>query len=213
MTTLLDTRSRPTTDAERARSFAKTDPAVDEVFALCTEPGDCAACGCRIELLSPLWVRLMPSTSSEVQLAQLDDNYAGEDVFAFHCFSCARKHFEDAVRDYANERAQADREERLQRACVAEAAGDLTPDHWYTIMQANLGYCEPHELPSIISAMCEEYRERYGARVEYLETVRAKLYEFVPTPRLTLTVGDTVDVEHLAGGLARFSFTAKVSVR
>ncbi|MEE9395158.1 MAG: hypothetical protein V3W41_21925 [Planctomycetota bacterium] len=208
--TLLDTRSRPTTEAEREKAYAKPDPTEGEIFQMCTEAGECAGCGRRISALEPLWIRAMPPDSSEVQLAILDSEYDGGDVFAFHCWACAQLHFEPAVLDYANERAQCEREERLARACDAEVTGRLTPDHWVTIMEANLGYCEPSEMRATVDAMCAEYQERYGCRTEYLEEVRAQLYDVTPQTRLVIKQVAPLKIDHLPGGVARFSFDARM---
>jgi hypothetical protein len=225
--TLLDPRSRPTTEAERAKLYAKPDPTENQEFVMASAAMDCPQCARPIDVGEPVWLRVMPEDSPEHRLAQSDPDYpAGAPVLVPHCWACTDALLGEDVRDYAEERRQCEREERLEAACKAEADGTLAPIGWLDIAEANLGYCEPGELTPTIAKLIEDYGERYNCRKpESLEVVRAKLWGLVPAKALVggsielALVADcappTVEVEHHPGGRAvvRVAINTKVVAR
>lgn len=217
--TLLDPQCRPTTAEERAKLYRAPDPTDGLEIEMATADMECALCGDTIEATDPVWWRDMPEDSPEWRLAQHDPAYDGGPVLASYCWTCAIKELGPAVRDYAEERRQCAREERLEEAVAAEARGELTPLHWDEIAIANLGLRDPSDLADAISFLCGDYSRRFGVdNPARLEQVRAKLWSWVPmdrrpaTDQLVLAPVGGVEVEHLPGGKAKLTMEVKLEV-
>lgn len=161
--TFLDERSKVSGAADRAKRFAKPDPRLGHAFTMASEIHACGTCPNTIEAGDPVWV---PVASSEGR-----------------CWHCASTRLLTELADFAEERRQCEREERLEEARAAEAAGDLSPAHWFTIAEANMGYREPGpDLVAYVTELCGDYMARFfELEVVDLEAVRARLWSFAPS--------------------------------
>ena len=173
---LLDKRARPTTEAERAKMYALPDPTEGERFTIATREYTCERCETRYGNGLFVWLRDVSDDPEYVEIARVNGYRGDKPLYVPVCEHCARKHFCELIREYANERAQCEREERLEAAVKAEADGLLTPEHWTEIMIANLGYAEPKDLDKRIGGMVLDFRERFKAGPNRCEAVRAELW-------------------------------------
>lgn len=217
--TLLDERLRPSTEAERSKLYRAPDPTDGLEFTMAAREMDCAACGGNIETTEPLWWRDMPEDSPEWRLAQHDPDYSGGAVLAAYCWGCAVEKLGVAVRNYAEERSQCEREERMEEACDALTAGQLTPLLWDEIAIANLGVCDPDKLADCVSRLCGDYSRRFGVDdPAALEQLRSRLWGFAPmaevrnVPQLRLKPVDMITIEHMPGGRAKLTMEVKLEV-
>lgn len=211
--TFLDSRSKITDEEERRRRFSKKDPRRELMTYMSAELHACDFKGCHntIEPGDPIGV---PKS----------------DPKATWCWHCTSRRFLPELADYAEERRQCERERRLEAALLAEQAGDLSPAHWFTIAEANMGYREPGpELVAYVGELCADYMDRFHEKeIVDLEAVRARLWSFAPSGyrgapglgglRLELEPEGPTKVTTSDGGepgLARFQidFLARVVIR